>query len=146
MRRKSSVFGEFEGGRIGIALLMMRVVAGAAMIIHGLPKIQNPMGWQNAAGFANPAPGFLQALAAVAEVCGGAAWILGLLTPVASLGLFCTMVGAILFHAGNKDPWISAGGKSWELAGLYLVVSLLLLIAGAGRYSLDYVILGRDKR
>jgi hypothetical protein len=71
-----------------VALLLTRVVAGVAFMMHGWPKIQNPLGWMGPEGFA---PGSLQALAAISEFGGGLAWVLGLLTPLASLGIACTM-------------------------------------------------------
>jgi putative oxidoreductase len=34
------------------------------------------------------------------------------------------------------------GGRSWELAGVYLCVAVLLLLAGPGRFSVDRVVFG----
>lgn len=45
---------------------------GVAFVLHGWPKIQNPMGWMNAMGMQS-VPSFLQALAALAEFGGGIA-------------------------------------------------------------------------
>ncbi|PWB78822.1 MAG: DoxX family protein, partial [Holophagae bacterium] len=71
-----------------LALLLVRVVAGFAFMLHGWGKIQNAFGWMGPDAFA---PGIFQALAALSEFGGGLAWILGLLTPLASLGIACTM-------------------------------------------------------
>jgi putative oxidoreductase len=118
-----------------VALLLIRVVAGLAFMMHGWMKIQNPFGWMGPQAFA-PAP--FQALAAVAEFGGGLAWILGLLTPLASLGIACTMAVAAWMHAGmSGDPFVSTGGPSYELAAVYLCVALVLLALGPGRFSLD---------
>ncbi len=115
------------------ALLALRVVAGAAFILHGWPKIQNPFGWM---GPGAPFPGFLQALAALSEVGGGLAWILGLLTPLASLGILSTMVVAAWTHISRGDPFVGQGG-SYELALVYLAVALVMLGVGPGALSLD---------
>lgn len=124
------------------ALLLVRVVAGLAFMLHGSGKITNPFGWMGPDGFA-PAP--LQGLAALAEFGGGLAWILGLLTPLASLGIACTMAVAFSFHAFLRgDPFVPAGLEaSYELAAVYLCIALLLLALGPGRVSLDRLLFGR---
>lgn len=144
-----------------LALLVLRGIAGGAMVLHGLPKIVTPTSWMGDA-----LPGWLQLLAAFAEVGGGVAWIFGLLTPVAALGLGITMVTAMVIgHLGVGDPLIRLtvqggdgpgdrwgglptwlvladgrspiGSGSAELAMLFSVISLVLLLAGPGRFSLD---------
>ena len=139
---KKLLFNEFIGGRTGMGLLVLRIVVGAAFMLHGWPKIQNPTGWMPAdAGV----PGWLQALAAISEFGGGAAWILGLLTPLASFGILCTMAVAVHFHAIIRgDPFV-AKGPSYELALVFLCVALLLILAGPGKYSLDYTLFGHKK-
>lgn len=124
-----------------LALLLIRVVAGLAFMLHGWGKIQNPFGWMGPDGFA---PGPFQALAALAEFGGGLAWILGLLTPLASLGIASTMAVAFSFHAVVRgDPFVSmTGGPSFELAAVYFCIALLLLAVGPGRASLDRALFG----
>jgi len=121
--------------RASLALIPLRLVAGSAMMLHGLPKIQAPFSWMPAeAGM----PGFLLFLAALSEFGGGISWMLGLLTRFASLGVFCTMfVAAFLVHMQQGDPFISKGGPSYELALLYFVISIFFILVGPGRYSLD---------
>lgn len=122
-------------------LLLLRLVAGLAFMFHGWGKIQHPFTWM---GPDAPTPGFLQMLAAVSEFGGGLAWMLGLLTPLASFGLLCTMSVATHLHAiVLKDPFVPSGpGSSYELAALYLCLSACLLLAGPGRFSLDRLIFG----
>ena len=124
-----------------VALLLIRVVAGLAFLIHGWGKIQNPLGWMGPDGFA---PGIFQALAAISEFGGGLAWVLGLVTPLASLGILSTMAVAFWFHAFMRgDPFVSmTGGPSFELAALYFSIALLLLALGPGRLSLDRKLFG----
>ena len=124
-----------------VALLLIRVVAGLAFTMHGWGKIQNPFGWMGPDGFA---PGIFQALAAISEFCGGLAWIVGLLTPLASLGILSTMAVAFSYHAFMRgDPFVSmTGGPSSELAALYFSVALLLMATGPGRVSLDRKLFG----
>jgi putative oxidoreductase len=125
-----------------IALLLLRVVAGLAFMFHGWSKIQNPFGWMGPDAFA---PGLFQGLAALSEFGGGLAWILGLLTPVASLGIAATMGVAFWFHAVMRgDPFVaSGGGGSYELAAIYFCIAMLLLAVGPGRASVDRTLFGR---
>ena len=123
-----------------IALLLIRVVAGLAFMMHGWGKIQNPFGWMGPDAFA---PGIFQALAAISEFGGGLAWIIGLLTPLASVGIAATMSVAFFFHAVMKgDPFVGNGGPSYELAALYFCVALLLIAVGPGRLSVDRQLFG----
>jgi putative oxidoreductase len=124
------------------ALLVLRVVAGLAFMMHGWMKIQSPFDWMGPDAFA---PGVFQALAALSEFGGGLAWILGLLTPLASLGILCTMVVAFSFHAFVRgDPFVAmAGGPAYELAAVYFCIALLLIAVGPGRFSLDRAFFGR---
>ena len=122
------------------ALFLLRLVAGLAFVFHGWPKIQNPFGWMGPDAFA---PGLFQALAALSEFGGGIAWIIGLLVPLASLGIACTMGVAVCMHAFMRgDPFVSASGSSYELAAVYFCISILLLAAGPGRFSGDEKIFG----
>lgn len=124
-------------GWIGsIGLLALRFVMGAAFVLHGWPKIQNPMGWMGAEA---SVPAIFQLLAAVAEFGGGMALIVGLLTRLASLGIMTNMIVAIgMVHLPSGDPFVGKpGGHSYELAAVYLACAVLFLILGPGRYSLD---------
>jgi putative oxidoreductase len=125
------------------AMLALRLVAGSAFVLHGSGKITNAFGWM---GPEAPVPGFLQALAAFSEFGGGLAWIVGLLVPLASLGILCTMAVAMQFHIGRGDPFVAQGpGPAWELAVLYFAIALLLLLAGPGRLSIDRTLFHRAR-
>ena len=94
-----------------------------------------------------PVPGVIQAMAAVAEFGGGLCWVLGLLTPLASLLIACTMAVATgMVHIPAGHPFVTAkGGPSYEPALGYLAVALALLLVGPGRLSLDWFLLGRRR-
>jgi putative oxidoreductase len=129
------------GPQVSAGLLLLRVVVGAAFILHGWPKIQNPTGWMGPEG----PPGGLQALAALSEFGGGIALIVGLLTRLAALGIGATMTVALaMVHLPKGDPFVGKPGQpSFEPAAFYLVCAVLFLLAGPGRYSLDARLFGR---
>jgi putative oxidoreductase len=126
-----------------VGLLLLRFVMGAAFLFHGWPKIQNPFGWM---GPEAAMPGILLALAALAEFGGGIALILGLLTRLASIGIASVMVVAIsMVHVPQGDPFVGQGGPSYELAAVYLACTILFLLLGPGRFSLDALFFGRPQ-
>ncbi|NQU41568.1 MAG: DoxX family protein [Lentisphaerae bacterium] len=134
MNLSKLAYGDFVRGRGAVGLLVLRLVVGLAFMLHGWGKIQHPFSWMGPeAGM----PALLQALAAISEFGGGLAWMLGALTPLFSLGIFCTMVVATHMHAVVRgDPFVGREG-SFEPALVYLCVALLFILIGPGRWSVD---------
>lgn len=122
-----------SSSRVSAGLFLLRLVTGIAFILHGTPKIASPFAWMPLEA---PIPGFLQGLAALAEFGGGIALILGLLTPLASLGIMCTMAVAAFFHISKGDGFI----QGYELALVYLSISTFFFLVGPGKFSLDRLI------
>ncbi|MFN9691243.1 MAG: DoxX family protein [Vampirovibrionales bacterium] len=128
-----------ENTRLSIALLALRAVVGVAFIFHGFPKFQHAFSWLDGAGI----PPLLQALAAFSEFGGGIALVLGLFTPLASLGILLTMsvaMGLVHFPAGHPFVASEPHAPSYELALVYWIIALVLLLTGPAKYSLDYFI------
>ncbi len=136
-----TIFGSHRlPSSVDLALLLLRLYVGVAMVQHGWPKIQNPTGWGGEAF-----PPFLQALAALAEFGGGVGLLLGVLMPLVCFGFICTMAVAVSVHVQRGD--VMVGQSSWELAGLYLVLGIFWLLASPGRFSVDRWLFGfRDAR
>ncbi len=72
----------------------------------------------------NAAPAFLQLMAVVAEVGGGALLIVGLLTPIATFLIACDMAGALALVLGpgrysldamlfKRRDWVAEEKKEW---------------------------------
>ncbi len=128
------LFPQRTATRTDAALLALRLVVGAAFILHGYGKIQHPFAWM---GPDSGTPAVFQGLAALSEFGGGIAFLLGALTPVAALGIASTMAVAVLKHTGWGHPFVGQGGPSYELALVYLAIAGLLLVSGPGRFSVD---------
>ena len=111
--------------RVSLALLGLRLITGVAFIVHGTKKAMNPFGWM---GPDAGTPAIFQALAALSEFGGGIALILGLLTPLTSLGLMATMAVAALTHIMRGDGFV----QGYELASVYFFISTLFLLVGPG--------------
>lgn len=138
------LYPPFVGGRGALGLLLVRLVMGLAFILHGYSKIQNPTGWMGPSG----PPGFMQALAAISEFGGGFAILLGLLTPLASLGIICTMIGALFLALLPKGAVFvsNSGGASYELPLMFLVVAIAFITLGPGTLSVDALLFGRKSQ
>jgi putative oxidoreductase len=122
------------------ALLLVRVVVGVVMIMHGWNhwrgggKIAGTAGWFSGLGLRH---GELQAWASVVtELGAGTLLILGLLTPLACAAVVSVMlVAALLAHRPNGFFVFRDG---YEYVLVLAVVSLALAMLGPGRYSLDH--------
>ncbi|HEY8270366.1 MAG TPA: DoxX family protein [Pseudobdellovibrionaceae bacterium] len=126
-----------KNGCYSWTIFFIRLVVGLAFMMHGGGKIQNSFNWM---GSDSSVPGIFQGLAALSEFGGGLAWILGLLTPLASLGIFFTMAVATLSHATRGDSFVAHGAPTYELALVYLTIALFMMCNGPGKISADYKI------
>ncbi len=85
-----------------------------------------------------PFPTVMAPAAALSELVGGLCIALGVVTRPAAVAVAATMaVAAFKVHAA--DPFARK-----ELAFAYGVVALALIVAGAGRYSVDARLAGRS--
>ncbi len=117
-----------------IAMTLVRIAVGCMMAFgHGMGKLPPQEGFiagVTALGF--PAPEFFAWLAALAEFGGGLLLAAGLLTRFNAMALSVTMLVAA-FGRHLDDPY-----KVKELSLLYLLVFILFMIKGSGRWSLDH--------
>lgn len=122
-------------------LLIARVAIGVIFLAHGLQKL-NVWGLDGtAAAFESmgvPAASLSAFLVMWLEILGGAALILGLLTPVVAALLTVDMVGALLITHVDNGIWVGDGG--YELVLALGAAALTLAVVGAGRFSADAVL------
>ncbi len=119
--------------RTNISLLILRIGIGLLMLTHGWPKLLRLM---EGGEISFPDPLGMGAtlslvMAVIAEFVGSIFVMLGLATRLAAFSLLFTMIVAVfIVHA--DDPFARK-----ELGLMYLLVYIILLIMGAGKYALD---------
>lgn len=127
-----------------IGFTALRVAVGLMMAVgHGLAKVPPVAGFVDAVGSLGfPMPAVFAWAAGLSELVGGLLIAAGLLTRPASLFLAATMgVAAFLKH--GADPLFSRQGPSKELALLYFAAAVAFLLAGSGRFGLDFLLRGK---
>lgn len=130
-------------GRVDWGLLWIRIWAGLGMMWHGGMKIftGGMAGFTEAvAQMGFPMPALFAWAAALSEFVGGLCLVLGCGTRIAGFLIFITMMVAAWVKHG-QDPF-----KVKELALAYGAVAGLLIITGAGRWSLDHWFCQRKSR
>src|SRR5712692_10420436 len=130
-----------------IATTILRLVLGVIFFAHGA---QQMLGWFGGYGFTATMgfftgvmhiPAVFAFLAIAAEFFGGLGLIFGLLTRVASFGIFCNMIVAVAMVHGQFGFWMNwtgaQKGEGYEYHLLLLAASVFLMIRGAGAASVD---------
>lgn len=139
------LWGDFVTGRGAWGLLLMRLIFGSALIVHGLQKVRAPASWMN--GFQPGVPAPLQWLVCFGELAGGLALLVGFLTPLAATGVGVMMIGAAsVVHGAHPYVAEATGGPSKEPALGYLGFAVLMLLTGPGHMSLDALWMRVSKR
>ena len=119
---------------------VLRVVVGAAFIVHGLPKIRG--GWNQSGQWIQSmgVPAGAAVLATLLEFFGGVFLVLGLIVPVVA-ALFAVQMLATVgmkktkMHASFIS--VAPGKPTYEVDILHLLLALALVVLGAGTLSLD---------
>jgi putative oxidoreductase len=119
--------------------LPIRILAGIAFIIHGLPKLSNIAGTEHF--FANMIglPAAMALPIGLLEVIGGIALLLGVLTRIASILFIIEMIGSTITAKLSRG---FVGG--YELDLLLMAIAITLLLTGPGRISIEWNILKRE--
>jgi putative oxidoreductase len=127
---------------MSVALLVLRVIAGALFAGHGSQKL---FGWFKGHGL-NGTGSFFESvgltpgvtfafLAGSAELAGGLLLAFGIALPIACVLLVAVMATAIATVHWKNGIWAAEGGFEFPL--VLGVVAFAVTATGAGRYSLD---------
>ncbi|MCX5678858.1 MAG: DoxX family protein [Candidatus Omnitrophica bacterium] len=124
-----------------IAILLLRIGIGVIFIGHGMQKTFGAFGGQGVQGLV----GMVQSLGfnppivwawilALSELSGGIFTLLGVLPRVGAALISISMIVAIVKVHGPKGLFAAQGG--FEYPFLILMVTLSLVITGAGKFSI----------
>ena len=121
---------------VNAALLLLRVGVSLMMLTHGYPKLMRffadePISFTSILGLSAAVS---LALAVFAEFVCSLFIILGIGTRLASVPLIVTMAVAA-FHVHADDPF-----SRKEKALLFLLIYLVLLFTGGGKFSIDHLL------
>jgi putative oxidoreductase len=135
---------------------IVRLALGVVFVAHGGQKV---FGWFGGPGRKATVQMFQQYMkippaatvtGALIELLGGLAMLLGLLARPAALGLIVVMLVAIVKVHGRHGFFINFSGTpgkghGFEFNFVLIAMALIILIGGAGAFSLDRVLwLGRQ--
>ncbi len=140
-------------GWTSLAMTLNRIAVGAFFMLSGYKKLFNADRHRaitdELKALGVPALGFNQWWVPSVEFAGGGAVLVGLLAPLAALGLLVIIVVAMatsgrrriqlykpIDEADRLDDWL------YLPETLYAFMLILVISAGAGPYSLDALILG----
>ena len=125
-------------------ILVLRLVVGLTLAAHGTQKL---FGWFGGGGLRGTAGFFEQIgfrsatsmafLAAVAEA-SGLLFALGLVTPLAALGMAVAMLVAIGSVHWSKGFFVTSGGYEYNV--ILVAAAVTVTMTGPGRFSLDSLI------
>ncbi|WP_297597315.1 DoxX family protein [Mycobacterium sp.] len=129
-----------------LGLLILRLALGVTLAAHGYNKffgggrIPGTARWFESIGMK---PGkFHATVAASTEMAAGLGLAVGLLTPIPAAGFVSLMlVAAWTVHRANGFFIVKEG---WEYNLVLAVSAVVVATLGAGRFSLDYVVFGKN--
>jgi putative oxidoreductase len=129
--------------QLSLGLAALRIAVATIFIRHGAQKLF-VYGFAGVTGaftqMGVPLPGVMGPLIGVLEFFGGIALAMGFLTRLLAVGFVFDMLGAILLVQ------LKRGFSGYELEFLLLGSSLALLLTGAGRFSVDALLAGRQEK
>ncbi|MBI2582352.1 DoxX family protein [Candidatus Woesearchaeota archaeon] len=116
---------------------VFRIIVGLMFVQHGAQKL---LGWFGAKGTAPLLS--LMGFAGTVELVGGLAIALGFFSRLASVGGIAVMIGALatVHFPQGLIPIVNKG----ELALVFLVCFIMVLVHGNGKWSLEQAVLKKE--
>jgi len=140
-------------GWTDLALTLNRIALGAFFMLSGYHKLFNAerhrVFTDELKGLGVPALGFNQWWVPLVEFAAGGGVLIGLLAPLAALGLLAIILVSLATSGRQKIKLYKAIDRADRIDDwlylpemLYALMLIVVIAAGAGQYSLDAVILG----
>lgn len=129
---------------------LLRVVLGMVIFPHGAQKL---FGWFGGHGFSGTMgfftskmgiPALVALVVILCESLGALALLAGFMTRLVAAGLTCIMIGAVAtvhWQNGFFMNWSGKqGGEGFEYHLLFMAICLVLMVSGAGKWSVDEMV------
>ena len=112
--------------------LLLRLMVGAVFLASGWSHLTDPEGRSRSIGMSKSFTAFLGA----AELAGALGVIFGVLTQLAAAGLILVMLGAIQkkIFLWKTGFWGKHGTDGWHYDFMLVVMNLVIMVTGGGRY------------
>ncbi len=134
------------GDEFNLIMLILRVIAGPTIFLHGYNKmfrggkIPGTAGWFESIGM-KPNGTIHAYMAACTEMGCGALILLGLLTPFGAAGVIGTMV--VAGWTVHRDAFFIVK-SGWEIVMVMATLFFAIGALGPGKWSLDYALFEND--
>jgi uncharacterized membrane protein YphA (DoxX/SURF4 family) len=114
---------------------------GANMMIHGYSKLRNLKQAAEETKKTLCIPIGATYTATILEFFGGLFLIIGLIVPIVGLFFAIFMIANVIMKKTKMNAaYIAPGKASYEIDITYLILSIILIVLGAGALSVDSVI------
>jgi putative oxidoreductase len=121
--------------------LVTRIWVGANMMIHGYSKLRNLKQAADEMKQTLGIPIGATYSATILEFFGGLFLIIGLIVPIIGLFFAISMIANVIMKKTRMNAaYIAPGKASYEIDITYLILSIILIVLGAGALSVDSVI------
>jgi putative oxidoreductase len=118
--------------------LVLRVVLGALILLHGIAKLKNGLGPIEGMLTAHGLPAFLAYGALIGEVVAPLMVLAGFHARIGAAVIAINMLFAFgLAHMAQLGQLNEQGGWAMELQGMFLFAALAILLLGPGRYAIN---------
>lgn len=117
--------------------LILRLSLGLMLLLHGIAKLQNGVGWISSSLASHGLPGFLAYGVFIGELIAPVMIIIGYYTRAGAVLIAGNMLVALLIaHTSQLFSLGDQGGWALELQGFFLFTAVALFFLGAGRYAM----------
>lgn len=121
--------------------LVTRIWVGTNMVIHGYSKLRNLKQAAEETKQTLGIPIGATYTATILEFFGGLFLIIGLIVPIVGLFFAIFMIANVIKKKRRMNAaYIAPGKASYEIDITYLILSIILIVLGAGALSVDSVI------
>lgn len=118
--------------------LVLRLAIGGLLLLHGIAKLKNGIGWMSGPLGAFGLPMFVGYGVYVGEIIAPVLAILGKWARLAGLVMaFNLLMAVVLVRRGDVLKLNQGGGWAIEVEMLFLIGGVAIFLLGSGRYSLS---------